>query len=299
MEFCHAEEMWLSCWHVRRISSRYQKPNIYTYSQDAGSFFNDVYLLDISNHMHICIHMYPYAISDHLDTISCLPPWPPWQGGAGQSILLINEEAMTQISAHRDWCLAIGCCPIPVTTSRDVWPKCQRTQKEKVVLYTITRSQNGEFFSKCFPSIFEELPVFFSYIWDVGFERLYMWGGQRFCVPYWCNGNLWPAWIFTRILHGKWSTLKIIFQPHGLNHQLATGFFVQFLFLPKLFQVAFHTWMFHCWAIPYHAVSPRLTWTTVMERFKAKQAMSMCPGTNMFEDGMHGYTGYTWVFMFS
>ena len=43
----------------------------------------------------------------------------------------------------------------------------------------------------------------------------------------------------------------------------------------KLHGWSFHTSMFHRWVMPYHAVSPRLTWTTVMERFKAKQAVSM------------------------
>ena len=43
----------------------------------------------------------------------------------------------------------------------------------------------------------------------------------------------------------------------------------------KLHGWSFHTSMFHRWVMPYHAVLPRLTWTTVMERFKAKQAVSM------------------------
>lgn len=145
--FWHSEIPWNSVtlrkcgWAVGMwgaISSRYQKPNIYTYSEDAGSFFNDVYLLDISNHMHhyasICIHM-PFQttwIPCHTRTYTkCDFIQAIRQGGAGQSILLINEEAMTQISAHRDWCLAIGCCPIPVTTSRDVWPKMSTDTKGK------------------------------------------------------------------------------------------------------------------------------------------------------------------------
>lgn len=100
----------------------------------------------------------------------------------------------------------------------------------------------------------------------------------------------------------SWEMIQFenIFSTAWLEPPTSNWFFLfSFCSSPKLLQVTFHTWMFHCWAIPYHAVSPRLTWTTVMERFKAKQAISMCPGTNMFEDGMNVYTGYTWVFMFS
>lgn len=109
----------------------------------------------------------PYHTYTKCDFIQAIgPPWPPRQGGAGQSILLINEEAMTQISAHRDWCLAKVVAPSQIWHPEMSDQKCQQKQKEKVVLYTVYYNQKskGELFSKCFPNMFEELPVLELYM---------------------------------------------------------------------------------------------------------------------------------------